>query len=88
LLFCATLLSPHWQFSKVHCNAAGLIAGAKSLERTTPLGIAKHHCSVGTSMAVDGHGHAMTIPDYIAVGILIALALSAGAMLYLRGKLY
>jgi hypothetical protein len=37
-------------------------------------------------MAVDGHSHAMTIPDYIAFGILIALALSAGAMLYLRGK--
>jgi hypothetical protein len=38
-------------------------------------------------MAVDGDGHAMTIPDYIAFGILVALALSAGAMLYLRGKL-
>ena len=29
----------------------------------------------------------MTIPDYIAFGILIALALWAGAILYLRGKL-
>ena len=38
-------------------------------------------------MAVDGHGHAMTIPDYIAFGILIALALWAGEMLYVRGKL-
>jgi hypothetical protein len=38
-------------------------------------------------MAVDGHSHAMTIPDYIAFGILIALALSAGAALYMRGKL-
>jgi hypothetical protein len=38
-------------------------------------------------MAVDGHGHAMTISDYVAFGILIALALWAGAMLYLRGKL-
>jgi len=38
-------------------------------------------------MAVDGHGRARTIPDYIAFGILITLALSAGAMLYLRGKL-
>jgi hypothetical protein len=38
-------------------------------------------------MAVDGHGRAMTIPDYIAFGILIALALSAGAMLYSLGKL-
>jgi hypothetical protein len=38
-------------------------------------------------MAVDGHSHAMTIPDYIALGILIALALWAGAMLYMRSKL-
>jgi hypothetical protein len=38
-------------------------------------------------MAFGGDGHAMTIPDYIAFGVLIALALSAGAMLYLRGKL-
>jgi hypothetical protein len=38
-------------------------------------------------MAVDGHGHAMTTPDYIAFGISIALALWAGATLYLRGKL-
>jgi hypothetical protein len=38
-------------------------------------------------MAVDGDGHAMTIPDYIVFSILIALALWAGAMLYLRGKL-
>jgi hypothetical protein len=37
-------------------------------------------------MAVDGHSHGMTIPDYIAFGILIVAALSAGAMLYLRGK--
>jgi hypothetical protein len=29
----------------------------------------------------------MTIADYIALGILIALALLAGAKLYLRGKL-
>jgi hypothetical protein len=29
----------------------------------------------------------MTIADYIALGILIALALCAGARLYLRGKL-
>jgi hypothetical protein len=29
----------------------------------------------------------MTIPDYIAFGILVALALSAGAILYVRGKL-
>jgi hypothetical protein len=42
---------------------------------------------VGTSMAVDGHSDAMTIPDYIAFGILIALAMWAGAMLYLRAKL-
>jgi len=38
-------------------------------------------------MAVDGHGHAMTIADYIVFGVLIALALWAGAMLYQRGKL-
>jgi hypothetical protein len=38
-------------------------------------------------MAVDGHGHVMTIPDYIAFGVLIALALWAGAMLYMRSKL-
>jgi hypothetical protein len=42
---------------------------------------------VGTSIAVQGHSYAMTIPDYIAFGILIALALSAGAMLYMRSKL-
>jgi hypothetical protein len=29
----------------------------------------------------------MTIPDYIAFGISVALALWAGAMLYVRGKL-
>jgi hypothetical protein len=29
----------------------------------------------------------MTIPDYIAFGILIAAALWAGAMLYMRSKL-
>jgi hypothetical protein len=29
-----------------------------------------------------GHGYAMTIADYIAFGILIALALWAGAMQY------
>jgi hypothetical protein len=38
-------------------------------------------------MAVDGHGHAMTIPDYVAFGILIVLAIWAGVMLYPRGKL-
>jgi hypothetical protein len=37
-------------------------------------------------MAVDGHGHAMTIADYIAFGVLIVLALWAWAGLYLRGK--
>jgi hypothetical protein len=42
---------------------------------------------VGTSKAVDGHGHAITIADYSAIGFLIALAIWAGAMLYLRGKL-
>jgi hypothetical protein len=36
---------------------------------------------------VQGQSYAMTIPDYIAFGILIALALSAGAMLYMRSKL-
>jgi hypothetical protein len=34
-----------------------------------------------------GNGHAMTIPDYMAFGVLIVLAIWAGAMLYLRGKL-
>jgi hypothetical protein len=38
-------------------------------------------------MAVDGHGHAMTIADYMAIGVLIALALWAGAMPYMRSKL-
>jgi len=38
-------------------------------------------------MAVDGHGHAMTIADYSAIGVLIVLAIWAGARLYLRGKL-
>jgi hypothetical protein len=42
---------------------------------------------VGTRMAVDGHGHAMTIADYIAFRVLIVLAIWAGAMLYLRGNL-
>ena len=37
-------------------------------------------------MAVDGHGHAMTIADYIAFGVLIVSALWAMAGLYLRGK--
>ena len=34
-------------------------------------------------MAVDGHGRAMTIADYIAFGALIVLALWAMARLYL-----
>jgi hypothetical protein len=34
-----------------------------------------------------GNGHAMTIADYMAFGVLTALAIWAGAMLYLRGKL-
>jgi hypothetical protein len=34
-------------------------------------------------MAVDGHGHAMTIADYIALGTLIVLAIWAVAKLYL-----
>ena len=38
-------------------------------------------------MAVDGHGHAMTIADYGAIGVLIVLAVWAGATLYLGGKL-
>jgi hypothetical protein len=31
----------------------------------------------GPRMAVDGHGHAMTIADYIAFGVLIVLAIWA-----------
>jgi hypothetical protein len=38
-------------------------------------------------MAVGGHGHAMTIADYIAFGTLIVLAIWAVTGLYLRGKL-
>jgi hypothetical protein len=38
-------------------------------------------------MAVDGHGHAMTIADYSALGVLIVLAMWAVVKLYLRGKL-
>jgi hypothetical protein len=38
-------------------------------------------------MAVEGHGHAVKIPDYIAFRVLIVLAIWAGAMLYLRGNL-
>ena len=38
-------------------------------------------------MAVDGYGHAMTIADYSAIGVLIVLAIWAGARLYLLGKL-
>ena len=34
-------------------------------------------------MAVDGHGHAMTIADYIGFGTLIVLAILAVAKLYL-----
>ena len=34
----------------------------------------------------DGHGHAMTIADYIAFGVLIGLALWAIAGLYQRDK--
>jgi hypothetical protein len=34
-------------------------------------------------MAVDEHGHAMTIADYIAFGALIGLAILAVAKLYL-----
>jgi hypothetical protein len=37
-------------------------------------------------MAVDGDGHAMTIADCFAVGVLLVLALWAVAALYLRGK--
>ena len=37
-------------------------------------------------MAVDGDGHAMTIADYSAIGVLIVLATWAGVMLYLRGS--
>jgi len=52
-----------------------------------PTNAYKHyiHCSGGDHMAVDGHGHAMTTPGYIA--FLTALALWAGERLYLRGKL-
>ena len=38
-------------------------------------------------MAVDGHGHAMTIADYSAIGVLIVLAVWAGVMLYARGTM-
>jgi len=38
-------------------------------------------------MAVAGHGHAMTIADYSALGVLIVLAMWAVVKLYLRGKL-
>jgi hypothetical protein len=38
-------------------------------------------------MAVDGHGHVMTIADYSAISVLIVLAIWAGVTLYLRGKL-
>jgi hypothetical protein len=38
-------------------------------------------------MAVEGHGHAMTIPNYIAFRVLIVLAIWAGAMLYVRRNL-
>jgi hypothetical protein len=34
-------------------------------------------------MAVEGHGHVMTIADYIAFGALIVLAILAVAKLYL-----
>jgi hypothetical protein len=37
-------------------------------------------------MAVDGHGCAMIIADYIAFGVLVVLALSAIARLYVQGK--
>jgi len=42
---------------------------------------------VGTTWLSMGNSHAMTTADYIAFGVLIALALWAGAMLYMRSKL-
>jgi hypothetical protein len=42
---------------------------------------------VGTRMAVDGHGHAMTVADYVSFRVLIVLAIWAGAMLYMRSNL-
>jgi len=42
---------------------------------------------VGTSMAVDGHGHAMTIADYIAFGVLFVLALSAAVEFVRRNNI-
>jgi hypothetical protein len=56
-------------------------------ERTTTIGIAEASLWVGTRMAVEGHGHAMTIADYSALGVLIVLAMWAALTLYLRGKL-
>ena len=65
-----------------------LIAGAKAARNELRLwGLPNITVRVGTRMAVDGHGHAMTIADYSAIGVLIVLAIWAGARLYLRGKL-
>jgi hypothetical protein len=41
----------------------------------------------GTSMAVDGHGHAMTIADYIAFCVLFVLALSAAVEFVRRNNM-
>jgi hypothetical protein len=42
---------------------------------------------VGTTWLSMGNGHAMTISDYSAIGVLTVLAIWAGAMLYMRSKL-
>ena len=34
-------------------------------------GLPRIHCPVGTGMAVDGDGRAMTVMDYIAISVLI-----------------
>src|SRR5262249_48054243 len=44
-------------------------------EQTAPISIATHPVfGWGPRMAVDGHGRAMTIADYSAIGVLIVLA--------------
>src|SRR6516225_211350 len=49
--------------------------GCKSrAERTTPIVVNKHHCSGGDQHGCGEASHATTIPDYIAFGVLIALA--------------
>jgi hypothetical protein len=85
---------PHRYARRTNSNIFATLAVIRCAENKKPPGTnyayRDYQASLfgwGPRMAVDGHGHAMTIADYIAIGVLIVLAISAGGMLYLRGKL-